>query len=225
MLTKRAFISSAMPGFSKLSCAMTWHQWQAAYPTDSKIGLFPDFAPASVAWTQRCPWPGVSRCCSREGLVSRSRLLRVTAWPWGWRGSLGLEIGAEDAGLGAPEIERILGRVILRLPRAVGRDLVDVAEILGQAHPRVAQIVEEIRAQHVAAEAPAVLVAGFHHRLGAEADLVGRGHLEAGVVEARPAVGEQRHHVMVAAARQMQEGDDAGHAGGQLHAQHVAVVM
>ena len=30
MLTKSAFISAAVSGSSKDSCAMTWHQWQAA---------------------------------------------------------------------------------------------------------------------------------------------------------------------------------------------------
>jgi hypothetical protein len=30
MLTKLAFITAAMSAFSKDSCAITWHQWQAA---------------------------------------------------------------------------------------------------------------------------------------------------------------------------------------------------
>ena len=30
MLTNRSFISAAVSGSSNNSCAMTWHQWQAA---------------------------------------------------------------------------------------------------------------------------------------------------------------------------------------------------
>jgi hypothetical protein len=30
MLTNSAFITAATSGDSKLSCAITWHQWQAA---------------------------------------------------------------------------------------------------------------------------------------------------------------------------------------------------
>ena len=30
MLTNSSFISAAIDGSSKLSCAITWHQWQAA---------------------------------------------------------------------------------------------------------------------------------------------------------------------------------------------------
>src|SRR5690242_5894877 len=67
----------------------------------------------------------------------------------------------------APAIERVLGRMVAGPPRPVARDLVDVAEILGHAHPGIAHIVEEVRPQHMAAEAPAVAIAGADHGLGA----------------------------------------------------------
>src|SRR6516225_9822165 len=44
----------------------------------------------------------------------------------------------------APAEERVLRRMILGAPRSVARDLVDVAEILGEAVPRIAQVVKEI---------------------------------------------------------------------------------
>jgi hypothetical protein len=39
MLTNNLFMTAAVPLPSKLSWAITWHQWQAAYPTDKSIGL------------------------------------------------------------------------------------------------------------------------------------------------------------------------------------------
>jgi hypothetical protein len=33
-----AFIAAAVASSSNDSCAITWHQWQAAYPTESRIG-------------------------------------------------------------------------------------------------------------------------------------------------------------------------------------------
>src|SRR5262245_777742 len=59
-----------------------------------------------------------------------------------------------------PAIQRFVQRIVLRLPRAVARNAIYVAEILGQAVPRIAHVVEEVGADDVAAEAPAVAVAG-----------------------------------------------------------------
>jgi hypothetical protein len=40
MFTKCAFMSAAVVSSSEDSWAMTWYQWQAEYPTESRIGLF-----------------------------------------------------------------------------------------------------------------------------------------------------------------------------------------
>src|SRR5687767_150369 len=58
-----------------------------------------------------------------------------------------------------PGIEGIGRRVIPGLPVHVPGDVVDVAEVLRQAAPGVADVMEEIRSDDVAAEAPAVAVA------------------------------------------------------------------
>ena len=39
MLTKFSFMVLAMSSFSKDSRSITWHQWQAEYPTLSRTGL------------------------------------------------------------------------------------------------------------------------------------------------------------------------------------------
>src|SRR5665213_389621 len=57
---------------------------------------------------------------------------------------------------------------------------------------------EEVRAEDVAAEAPAVLVAGAQNLVRAETDLVGRSDLEARMVEARPRIRQERHDKMIA---------------------------
>src|SRR5882757_7218384 len=72
MLTKSSFITSAVAGSSKLSCAMTWHQWQAAYPTESRMGLLARLASASASVPQDHQSTGLCLCCSRYGLVSRA---------------------------------------------------------------------------------------------------------------------------------------------------------
>src|SRR5262245_41025105 len=53
----------------------------------------------------------------------------------------------------APAVEGVFHAPVLGAPGAVGGDLVDVAEIFGQAVPGIAQIVEEVGAQHMATEA------------------------------------------------------------------------
>ncbi len=44
---------------------MTWHQWQAAYPTDSRTGTLRARASANAVSPHSCQWTGLSRCCSR----------------------------------------------------------------------------------------------------------------------------------------------------------------
>src|SRR5262245_51804582 len=55
-----------------------------------------------------------------------------------------------------PAIEGVLGGKVPRLPGAVLGDVVEVEEVLREAAPRVAVVVEEVRADHVAAHAPAL---------------------------------------------------------------------
>src|SRR5262245_52332793 len=107
------------------------------------------------------------------------------------------EIGGH---VGAPRVEGVGRRVVLGLPGHVGRDVVDVAEILGEAAPGIADVVEEIRTEDVAAEAPAVAVALVEQPAAADPDLVDVRHLEARVVVAGPLILEEREHVVVAAA-------------------------
>jgi len=48
---------------------MTWHQWQAAYPTLSNTGTFLCFASAKASSHQGHQSTGLSLCCNRYGLV------------------------------------------------------------------------------------------------------------------------------------------------------------
>src|SRR2546427_12143435 len=97
------------------------------------------------------------------------------------------EIHSEGlGGLGAPNVERVFRRVVGRLPGRIRGDVVDVAEVLGEAVPGIADVVEEVRADHVPAEPPAVLVALVEQPARAHADLVDVADFEARVVEARP---------------------------------------
>src|SRR5262245_11656802 len=131
------------------------------------------------------------------------------------------EIGGH---VGAPRVERVGRRVVLGLPGHVGRDVVDVAKILGEAAPGIADVMEEIRTDDVAAEAPAVAVALVEQPAAADADLVYVGHLEAGVVVARALVLEEGEHVVVAATLAVaQESDDVRRAVRQPHADDAGV--
>src|SRR3954463_4874385 len=58
MLTNSSFITAAVASSSKLSCAMTWHQWQEAEATDSTISLLAVFA---FGQSRRPPGPPVNR--------------------------------------------------------------------------------------------------------------------------------------------------------------------
>src|SRR5947207_10186394 len=52
---------------------MTWHQWQAAYPTLSKIGLFSRRARVNASSPHGYQSTGLWACCSKYGLVSLAR--------------------------------------------------------------------------------------------------------------------------------------------------------
>src|SRR5664279_4101906 len=75
MLTNSAFIAAATVSSSNDSCAITWHQWHAEYPTESRIGLPSRRASASASSLQGCQSTGLSACCRRYGLVSPARRL------------------------------------------------------------------------------------------------------------------------------------------------------
>ncbi len=67
MLTKRSFISAAVRGSSNDSWAITWHQWQAAYPTDSRTGTSRRRASANASSHQGHQSTGLSACWRRYG--------------------------------------------------------------------------------------------------------------------------------------------------------------
>ena len=56
---------------------MTWHQWHAEYPMDSRIGLFRSRASARDAAFQGSQSTGLSACCRRYGLVSLASSLGI----------------------------------------------------------------------------------------------------------------------------------------------------
>src|SRR5215470_19991958 len=70
MATTLALTIAAVSSSSKDSCAITWHQWQAAYPTDSSTGTSRRFASANASSDQGHQSTGLSACCSRYGLVA-----------------------------------------------------------------------------------------------------------------------------------------------------------
>src|SRR3954465_12244138 len=73
MLTNRSFITAAVAASSKLSCAITWHQWHAAYPIESRIGRLVRWASASASGPHGHQSTGLCWCCSRYGEVSVAR--------------------------------------------------------------------------------------------------------------------------------------------------------
>src|SRR5438067_11950326 len=70
MQTKCRFMSAAVSGSSNDSRSMTWHQWQAAYPTDSRIGRSSRRARSSASRLQGYQSTGLWAGWSRYGLVS-----------------------------------------------------------------------------------------------------------------------------------------------------------
>ena len=69
--------SAAVASSSNDSCAMTWHQWQAAYPTDSSTGTSRRRASANASAPHAHQSTGLSACCSRYGLVASARRLAM----------------------------------------------------------------------------------------------------------------------------------------------------
>src|SRR6266705_467150 len=76
METKCLFMRAAVSSFSKDSRSMTWHQWQAEYPTLSRMGLSSCCAFCRASSPQEYQYKGLCACCNKYGLVSlMSRLL------------------------------------------------------------------------------------------------------------------------------------------------------
>src|ERR1700691_5526965 len=106
-----------------------------------------------------------------------------------------------------PDIEGIMRRIVFGLPVAVGRDIVDISGIFRIAAPGVAHIMEVVRAEHMAPEAPAGAEALVRHLHGAEADLVDRADIPAEMMQARAFRLGQRDQVMIAAMDAVHEGN------------------
>ena len=79
MLTNFAFITSATSASSNDSCAITWHQWHAAYPTDSSTGTSRRRASANASGDHCHQSTGLSACCSRYGLVAFASRFAMTS--------------------------------------------------------------------------------------------------------------------------------------------------
>src|SRR6266508_2565749 len=77
-------------------------------------------------------------------------------------------------------------------------DLVDVGEPFDPGTPGVRVVVEEVRADGVTAQAPSRLAPPGAHPVGAERDRVDGRHLEAAVMEAAVAAGDEPEDVVIA---------------------------
>ena len=65
MFTNPSFIAAATSSSSNDSWAITWHQWHAAYPMDSRIGTSRAAASASASGVHCCQCTGLSACWRR----------------------------------------------------------------------------------------------------------------------------------------------------------------
>ena len=65
MLVKCWFMYAAVAASSKDSWAITWHQWQAAYPTLSSTGTSGAPASANASGAHSHQSTGLSACWSR----------------------------------------------------------------------------------------------------------------------------------------------------------------
>src|SRR5450755_4671794 len=70
MQTNCSFSCAAVSASSNDSCAITWHQWQAAYPTDNSTGTSRARAAANASGVQGHQSTGLSLCCCKYGLVA-----------------------------------------------------------------------------------------------------------------------------------------------------------
>src|SRR3954468_15433528 len=109
ILTNSSFMTSAVAESSKLSCAMTWHQWQAGYSSGSRTGLLAAFALVSASGPQGHQSTGLCLCCSRYGLVSRA-----SRFSWAWS-------DGDDMFLGALGFKAIYRAAITKSPETDDR--------------------------------------------------------------------------------------------------------
>src|SRR4051794_38888486 len=75
MHTKRSFMYAAVASFSNDSRSITWHQWHAEEPIDSRIGRSSSRARARAASPHGYHSTGLSLCWRRYGEVSPARRL------------------------------------------------------------------------------------------------------------------------------------------------------
>src|SRR3984957_1811943 len=119
----------------------------------------------------------------------------VGAGVGGFGSAGGFLVGEE--GLGRRRAPQVRGDIpVVGHPAVV--DLVDVGEHLDPRAPRIGVVVEEVRSDGVAAQAPACLVALGAHPVGADRDRVDGRDLEAGVVEAAVGAGDEAEDVVIA---------------------------
>src|ERR671918_592140 len=74
MQTKRSFMRRAVSSSSNDSCSMTWHQWHAEYPMESRTGLSSARARSNASSPHGYQSTGLSACWRRYGLVSAASL-------------------------------------------------------------------------------------------------------------------------------------------------------
>ncbi len=65
MHTNDVFNASAVPGSSKDSWAITWHQWHAEYPTERKMGRSFARASSNTSSPHVYQSTGLAACCRR----------------------------------------------------------------------------------------------------------------------------------------------------------------
>src|SRR5919202_6440483 len=81
MHTKLSFIARAVSSSSNDSRSITWHQWHAAYPIESRIGRSSSRARASASAPHAYQSTGLSACWRRYGDVSSARRFTRLRYP------------------------------------------------------------------------------------------------------------------------------------------------
>src|SRR5215203_2338642 len=79
MFTKCSFIMRAVSPSSNDSRSITWHQWHALYPTESRMGLSSSRALRRASSPHGYQSTGLFLCWSKYGLVSLASLLATAS--------------------------------------------------------------------------------------------------------------------------------------------------
>src|SRR6202022_4919404 len=116
-----------------------------------------------------------------------------------------------------------MGRMVLPLPIAVGRNVVDVRGIFGVASPRVPNIVEVVRPQLVTSQAPAGTKTLVCHMHGTDADVVDGTDVPTEMVQARAATLRQSDQVMIATVNTVHESDAVAGSVRKAQAEHARI--